>query len=488
MRRAAALLLPALLLGGCVVGPKYAEPAKPAGAAAGFAAATNPVFAADAPPGEWWRLYDDPALDALVLKALSANTDVRVATANLAQARALLSEARAARLPGTQVSAGAGYSRTAASPAAPAFNSEFYQAGFDVSYELDLFGAVTNSIRSARATTEQAAASRDAVRILVAAETARAYADACTAAAQRTVAEQSVALQANTYDLTERQAQAGRGRPDDVQRARAQLETTRATIPGYVAARTNALSRLAVLTGDPPSQTPAAAAACTATPLLKNPLPVGDGTAMLARRPDVRAADRALAAATADVGVATAALYPTVTLGGSIGSIGGSLDQFARSDSLSFNIGPFVTWSFPNFAAVRAQIRQAQAAAEGTLARFDGTVLAALQETEAALTDYANELDRNAALRRARDHNAEAVRVIELRYRYGAENFLNVLDAQRALAETEALLASSTGLLASNQIAVFKALGGGWEAAPPVARVAVPGTSLVSTGEPVPQR
>lgn len=483
MRRSA--VLPALLLlGGCVVGPKYAPPAQPAGLAAALPGAQSPVFAADAPPGEWWRLYDDPALDALVLKALSANTDLREATANLAQARALLSEARSARLPSTQLSAGAGYSRTAATPASPAFNTDFYQAGIDVAYELDLFGAVTSSIRSARASTEQAAAARDTVRILVAAETARAYADACSAAAQRAVAERSLKLQANTYDLTERQAQAGRGRPDDVQRARAQLETTRSTIPAYVAARANALARLAVLTGDPPALTPTAAAACEATPLLRNPLPIGDGTAMLARRPDVRAADRELAAATATVGVATAALYPTVTLGGSIGSFGGSPAQFARSDAVSFSVGPFVTWNFPNFAAVRAQIRQAEAAAEASLARFDGTVLAALQETETALNNYAGELDRNAALRRARDHNAEAVRVIELRYRYGAENFLNVLDAQRALAETEALLASSTALVADDQIAVFKALGGGWENAPAVARVAVPGTSLVSTGEP----
>ena len=469
MARAAriAVLSALALLSAGVVGPHYAPPPTPPAARGPLSAAASPAFSATPPPDAWWRLYDDPAIDALVEKALIANTDLRIATANLQRARALLAEARTAQLPSTTVNAGAGYGRTAAQGAQPAFNSEFYSAGFDVSYEIDLFGRVSSSVAAARADADAAAATRDGVRISVAAETTRAYADACSAAAQLAVANQTLELQTQTFDITERQASAGRGSPVDVQRARAQLESVRATVPFYIASRRNALSRLAVLTGDPPEIVSPAAAACTTAPLLAKPLPVGDGGAMLKRRPDVRQADREFAAATSRVGVATAALYPSITLGGGINTLGSSVDALGRSGSVSFSVGPLITWSFPNIAVARAQIAQANAVSDAALARFDGTVLNALQETEIALTNYANELDRNASLRRARDHNAEAVRIIRLRYTYGAENFLDVLDAQRALAETEASTAASTATLTSNQITVFKALGGGWQHMPP---------------------
>src|SRR5690606_7849077 len=177
----------------------------------------------------------------------------------------------------------------------------------------------------------------------------------------------------------------------------------------------------------------------------------------------VRQAERQLAAATARIGVATAALYPSITLGGALSTT--AADAGDLGDDYQFNIGPLISWSFPNILATRARIEQAGAAADAALARFDQTNLLALQETEAAPSAYARELDRRAALKRARDQSAEAVRLTRLRREAGVDSFLAVLVAERTMAALEAQLAASEAQVTTNQIALFKALGGGWEGA-----------------------
>jgi NodT family efflux transporter outer membrane factor (OMF) lipoprotein len=338
-------------------------------------------------------------------------------------------------------------------------------AGLDLSYEVDFFGRVGRAIEAARADRDSAQAALDVVRVSVAAETARAYADACAAGAQLEVAGRSLALSEETAALTRRQLDAGRGTGLDVARAQAQAESARAAVPPLQAQRDAALFRLSVLTGRPPAEVPPQAAACTAIPQLEAAIPVGDGASLLARRPDVRQAERRLAAATARIGVATAALYPRVTLGGSLASVGGEGRDLG--DQVSFSVGPLISWSFPNIGLARARIAQADAAAEGALAAFEQTTLTALQETETALSAYGRELDRRTALRRARDESAEAVRLARLRQGAGLDSFLTVLDAERTLAGLEAQLAQSEALVASNQITLFKALGGGWERSGP---------------------
>ena len=346
------------------------------------------------------------------------------------------------------------------------YQGQFYSAALDVSYELDLYGRVKRDIEASRADVAAQEAQRDITRTSVAAETARAYADACSAALQLGVARQSLKLQADTYDLTVRLATAGRDTPLDTSRARAQYEMVRATLAPFAAQRRDALYRLSVLTGHAPEDIAPAAAACTTPPQLKHPVPVGDGTALIKRRPDIRQADRQLAATTARIGVATAALYPKISLGGSVGTSGISISQLGSNSGFNFNVGPLLSWTFPNIAVARARIRQARAADEAALATFDGTVLTALSETEQALSDLAGELDRQAALAATRDYSAEAARIVGLRYGAGAENFLAVLDAQRTLATAEAQLAASRAALVDDQVSVFKALGGGWENAP----------------------
>jgi NodT family efflux transporter outer membrane factor (OMF) lipoprotein len=465
MRRLLAAGL-ALALAGCAVGPDHKTPATPASAAGGFASAAPAIAAPAAPPGDWWRLYSDPTLDALVRDALANNTDLRVALANLAEARATLGEARAGRFPTTTARASAVYARNRA------FNPNLdanraLQGGIDAAYEVDLFGRVSRAIEAAGANAEALAAAADLVRVSVAAETARAYAEACATGRSAAVARRSVELVAETYDITVRRRDAGGLSDFDVARARALVDQARAAVPSLEGRRRAALYQLAVLTGRPPAEIPAAAEACAAPPTAGTVLPVGDGAALLARRPDVREAERRLAAATAGVGVATASLYPTVSLGGSLtGNNAQPIGGGGPVTTLSYSVGPLITWSFPNVLAARARIKAAEARSAAALARFDGVVLEALRETEASLTAYGAELDRRAALAAARDQAAEAARLARVRYEGGASSFLDLLDAERNLVAAEAQLAASDETLVANQIAVFKALGGGWQAPP----------------------
>lgn len=451
----------ALLLSACATGPDYKAPSVTAGAGGFVSAAVAPTAAAE-PPADWWRLYEAPALDRLVEEALANNRDVAVAAANLAQVRAVLSEARSGRLPATSLSAAAARSRQPNPVTGEGVETDTVSAGLDVSYELDFFGRVGRSVEAARADADAARAALDVVRVSVAAETTRAFADACAAGAQIAVAQRTLALSEQTARLTRSQLEAGRGTGLDVARAQAQAETARAAVPPLQAQRDAALFRLSVLVGRPPAEVSPEAAACTAPPQLDAPIPVGDGASLLARRPDVRQAERRLAAATARIGVATASLYPRVTLGGSLASAGGGGADFG--DQMQFSVGPLISWSFPNIAAARARIAQADAAAQGALAGFEQTTLTALQETETALSAYGRELDRRASLRRARDESARAARLARLRQEAGLDSFLTVLDAERTLAGLEAQLAQSEAAVTSNQIALFKALGGGWQA------------------------
>jgi NodT family efflux transporter outer membrane factor (OMF) lipoprotein len=474
MRRLFTLALAAAGLCGCAVGPNYEKP-KAAGADTQAFAAAGAGVASTAAPSQWWRLYNDRALDRLVQDALVHNTDLQQAMANLGQARALLGQARAGFFPSTAITAGDQFGRTPAANAAAAAqgrradNVWTYAAGLDVSYEVDLFGRVRRTVEQARANTQAAEAVRDAVAVTVAAETARAYADACAYGEALDVARRSLDVVQQGYDITVRQRDAGGLSDFDVARQATLLAQARAQVPVAEGQRRAALFQLAVLTGRTPETVIAEADACRAPPRLSQPIPVGDGAGMLRRRPDVREAERTLAAATARIGVATAGLYPTVTLGGALNSAAQTLGGLGQYRNVSFGVGPLISWTFPNTLVAQAQIQQARAAASGALAGFNGAVLNALKETEQALSAYGTELDRHAALQTARDQSAEALRLAQVRFRAGGASFLDVLDSQRTLVSADAALAASDQLLVSDQISLFKALGGGWEQAPAVA-------------------
>jgi len=483
LRLAAAALLAALAACG-TVGPDYRVPeqatVRDPGAAAPFGGAAEAAFSAAPLPPRWWRLYQDPALDALVQQALAANTDLRVAAANLARARAVEEETAAAGRPAIGVNAAPGYGRPSAAArglAQPLENAGSYDAGATVSYQVDLFGKIARAIEAAGADTEAALAAMDLARVNVAAGTVRAYADACSSAAQLRVAQRSLNLQREFAELTGRRIRAGRGSALDASRAEAQVEQLRAVLPPLLAQQRGAQLRLAALVGQTPAAMPAIA--CTDTPRLANPVPVGDGAALLRRRPDIRQAERGLAGATARIGVATADLYPSISLGLSAGGTG-ALASVGASNTWRWSLGPLISWTLPVTGAAQARIAEARAANDAALARFDGAVLNALRETETALTAYARELDRNAALKAARDQSALAAQQAGTLYRYGRTDFLTTLDAQRSLASAESALTASDAQVAADQVALFMALGGGWE---PPAALSDSSNTITSTTE-----
>ncbi len=462
----------AALLSACAVGPKAPEATLPPQASGAFIGQQMTTQVSSTPArDDWWRLYDDPILDGLIAQALAQNNDLEAAAANLRLVRASLAETRSARLPSTAIGAAAQRGRQPAYTTTPGVGpdqsgpiAETYDVGLDVAYEIDLFGRVGSAIRAARADADAAQAALEVVQVSVAAETARAYADSCSAGAQIAVAERTVALQQETADLTLRLLEGGRGTGLDTARADAALQSTRASLPPLRAQRDAALYRLATLTGVTPAEAGQAARTCARPPQLAQPIPVGDGASLLARRPDVRQAERRLAAAAARVNVATASLYPSITLGGSLGATAFDSSALGDDAAMRFSVGPLISWSFPNIAATRARIRQAEAGTDIALAQFDQTVLVALQETETALSAYANELDRRAALTTARDRAADAERLSRLRFDAGADSFLTLLDAQRTLAQADAALAASEAAVSNHQISLFKALAGGWSA------------------------
>jgi len=453
-----------LALAACAVGPDYAPPATPTSAAAPFLGSASPaVTTAEATDG-WWRLYRDPVLDGLIADALAANTDIRVAVARLERARAGLRGARSDRLPQTSVGASATYQRSPSIQTLPGLDRERWtvDAGLDVSYEADLFGRVRRGVEAARGDVGAAAADAEAVRIAVVADTTRAYADASSTAERLTVARQVVELLDRSVRITTGRFEAGRASRLDIVRIAALRDQRTAAIPALEAARDAALFRLATLTGRSPRDLPQAAAARMSSLKLDQPIPVGDGQGLLARRPDVRAAERRLAADTARIGVATSELYPRITLGGSVGSTGTGLGDLFGGGPVRWLLGPLISWAFPNQEPARARIAASRADAAASLAEFDGTVLRALEETETALSAYSREIQRNAALAAARDGAASAARISQARQREGQIDFLAVLDAERTYADTQAELAESTARLVDKQIDLFRALGGSW--------------------------
>lgn len=474
MRRSALVAATVLLLAACkTVGPDYRGPPpqamiKAPAAEGPFVGAAGQGISSAEPPQHWWRLYADPRLDALVLQALSANTDLRVAAANLEQAQALLAQTLSERSIATTIAGGVQYGQPSAEqylqsqPIPPGLE---YTASFSAAYQLDLFGRLRRADEASRADVEAAMAARDAARVTVAAETARAYADVCGAGLRLAAARRSLALQQQARALTLRLIGAGRGSAQDLTRAQAQVEQSRSGLPALETLQRSALYRLAVLTGRPPAEYRRDLEACAAPPRLSSSLPVGDGAALLRRRPDVRQAERQLAAATARIGVATADLYPAVSIGASVGSTG-LVQDFLAPATRSFGVGPLLSWTFPNRRAARARIAAASAVAAAALARFDGVVLTALRETETALTAYAHDMQQNGALAAARAQAELARAQAERLYRAGRDSFLPVLDAERTLASADAALATSQAQLSADQIGIFLALGGGWEDGP----------------------
>jgi NodT family efflux transporter outer membrane factor (OMF) lipoprotein len=449
------------LLAGCTtVGPDYVEPALDAPASWQAAidrdrglsdTRSDPEILA-----EWWTLLDDPLLSSFIHQAIDDNLDLEQARLRLLAARARRDISSASLLPGLDFAASISRTERGGS------GSTLYAMGFDAGWELDLFGGGRRSVEAAQAEVE---ASREELRdVLVAltAEVALNYIEVRTSRARLRIALANLAAQEETFDLTEARYQGGLTDELALQQAKYLISGTRAQIPGLRTGLVEAENRLAILLGRPPGSLHEQLRTALPVPNLPPSIAVGIPADTLRRRPDIRKAERQLAAQTARVGVATAELYPSFRLRGSVGLDALSLGKLFDSGSRSSAFGPGVSWPIFDAGAIRANIDIQSALQAEALAKYRAVVLTALEEVENVLTAYANEQERNQALHLSAKAAGQAAELAEIQYQAGLVNFTEVLDARRSLLSFEDQMTQSTGTMTLNLIRLYKALGGGW--------------------------
>jgi len=461
-----AIVLTAAALAGCAVGPDYREPEQSVHDQ--FSNASQPRIGSDEVVAQFWTLLNDPVLDRLVSDALAANKDLAQAVGNLQASRA------AARLSGFDlyptVTAGGIYSRThESSHQLPGVTHDertidTYDVGFDATWELDVFGRVRRSNEATRADAGAAEATlRDAI-VSVTAEVARNYCVLRGLQDQLAVAERNENNQRQTLQLTQVRLDAGRGTQLDVSRAAAQLATTEATIPPLRISVATTIHRLSVLTGRQPDELVPELSPIQPMPSLPELNAIGGPETLLRRRPDVRIAERNLAAATARIGVSVADLFPRITFIGSASYNSGSWRDVGNADSQAYSLGPTITWAAFDLGRVRARINIARAQTGVALAAYQAAVLNALEDTENSLVSYGESQRREETLARAATQSTTAARLARERFEGGLSDFLSVLQAERDALAAEDSLAQGRTQTATSLIAVYKALGGGWMA------------------------
>jgi multidrug efflux system outer membrane protein len=459
-------LAAALFLSACAVGPRYEAPkTEPA---AFVAAAAQPSFTRQPFEAAWWAAFEDPVLDELERRALAGNLDLRVAVARVREARALFRDRALDQFP--RVTASAGYSdgRTPQPGIAgiPPVTNSTWQAGFDAGWELDLFGRVRHSVDAARADLGAAEADLHDAQVLIAAEVARTYFEYLGARDRLAVAERNLGTQRDTVRLTKSRFDVGLGDAVGVAQAQSVLAATEASLPTFTIQATQAAHRLAVLVGERPGALDALLAPERPRRVLAKALPIGDASELLRRRPDVAAAERRLAAQTSRVGVATADLFPRVSVTGFVGFLSGDLSSLGGDASRMWNVAPAVTWPALDLGGARARLRAQEARNDAALATYEQTVLLALEEVQNAIVAYGQTQARVASLAQRSAASRRAAELARVRYREGAVDFLTLLDAERTLLDAEDAESAAQTALNTQVVALYKALGGGWEARP----------------------
>lgn len=477
--RTLALGVAAALLSACAVGPDYVRPtlATPdqfarAGETVAVANAAAADTAAPEADVEFWRGFNDPMLTQLVEDALSANHDLRIALSRYDRANALLRGAKFDRFPTLTASANAQDARSSADqlPNVPQSgrDNESYNAGVNATWELDLWGRVRRNVESQRADTWATAADLQAMQVTIVGEVAGGYVDLRGLQERLRVARENADNQRETLRLVDARFSAGRGTEFDTSRARAQLEATLSRVPALEAQVAVAMHRLAVLTGRTPDALIAQLEPQQPLPALPARLDAGTPGDLLRRRPDVAAAEHRLHAATARIGVATADLFPRFTLGGLIGSQ--AIDSSALFERASETrlVALGIDWSFLDIGRVRARIAASDADAAGELARYQQTVLLALEDTENALVRYGRARIEDGHLERAAQDSAKAAQLARVRYEAGAADLFEVLDAERTQLQAQDAFADGRTRSVTGAVALYKALAGGWSSRTPL--------------------
>src|SRR5579863_4449011 len=461
MNNYSAIFLATLLTASCAVGPDYRAPQV---ASAVVQNAQSTLFVAQSPEALWWQEFADPELDALERRALAANLDLRSAYDRVRAARAVFSERKLDYAPHVQLDGSYSHFDEQQPGFGPArINAQSDSLGFDAAWEIDLFGHVRRSVQAARADLGAEQANYHDAQVTVAAEVARNYFELRGAQKRLLVARENLGTEHQTLELTQLLDETGRGSELDVQRSRARLKATEATIPPLEAAEKQAGYRLAVLLSERPGALDAELKPVSVATYAKA-LPIGDPAELLRRRPDVRAAERQLAAATARVGVATADLFPRVNVTGFVGFLSGDVGRLfsttATSDSRAWSVTPTVSWAAFDIGSVRARLRARRAQADSAAASYEQVVLLALEETENSLTAYGKRQARLARLSAQAIASRRAAELAEAQYREGVADYLVLLDAQRTLLDAEDEVAQAEADVNVEVVAVYKALGG----------------------------
>jgi len=468
------IALLAAALAGCALGPEHQRPASTldagfiaAGSSSVDATATTPDIAT------FWRGFNDATLSALVEAALAANGDVRIAQARLQEARANQGEADAAARPGLGVDAGVTRAIRPITQQPGASRSErtgtTYDAGFIANWELDLFGRYRRGSEAAAARTDASLASLHAAHTSVAAEVARNYLELRGLQQRLRIAEAALVNQREALRITEARVDAGRGTPLDQARARNLVASTEAALPALQNGIERTVFRLATLAARPPRAllaelaTPAPLPGLPVTDLAR--LPLGTPEQWLQRRPDLIAAERELAAATATIGVARSELFPRLSLSGLLGLNAATFSNLAKSESMLYSLGVGLTWTPFDLGAIRSRIGATEARAQQSLAAYEQAVAVALEETEGALSSYTRNAQGAQRQAAAAGHAQEAARLARLRYSAGAADLSVVLDAERQTLASEDVLMQAQTATATSLVSVYRALGGGWDAA-----------------------
>jgi multidrug efflux system outer membrane protein len=473
-RRAIPFLLVPFVSGCFKVGPDYAKPEIPV--ASSFVGEAE-VQQVATPKGQvvesWWRSFNDATLNRFIEESVRSNNDLETSLARVNQARAIRQETFLDLFP-TVTSQGS-YTETripTSTFAGDAFqstqshiNNQYYSAGFDAVWELDLFGRVRREVEAKDAESAASVAElRDAIRIVVS-EVARNYFILRGTQQQIGVAQENAKTQSQVVKIAEALFKGGQSTEFDVVRAKAQYSNTMATIPALQARAKAAMYRLAVLCGKQPADVVPELTKVEPLPHYVGPITLSDPAGLLQRRPDIRAAEARLEAATAGIGVAKGDLFPKVTFNGSISLQARSPNGFGSGDSDSYRMLPTITWPAFNLGRVFANIDRADAVRDAALAQYEKSVLEALEDTESALAQFGASRERRDLLADSVHNSSRAVQIARTQYENGLVDLLPVLDAQRVALASELELSQSQTELLTSLVALFKALGGGWDAA-----------------------
>jgi len=459
----------ALVLNGCTVGPDYVQPETET-PDAWHTAAVEGLEDGEATLQTWWMVFDDEKLSELVLRSAEGNLDLRAALWRVEEARALRGVFASARKPQVGFSADATRSLPSDNGALGDFAPEegfeadnLFTAGFGASWEIDVFGRIRRQVEAADAATQASVEAYRDVLVSLYAETALAYLNVRTAQERLRIAHANVEAQENTLQLTKDRFDSGLVSALDVSQAESNLANTYSLIPTIERDLNEGLNRLAVLLGENPGALHAELDQEVAIPHEPETVTMGLPTELLRQRPDVRRAERLLASQTAQIGVATADLYPTFSLAGFLGLEALNFGDLASGDSVTWNAGLPIRWNIFSGGRIRSRIRAEEARTNQLLAGYEQTVLNALEESENAMVAYVKEVQRRERLSQAVNATQRSLDLVLTQYTAGLTDFQNVLDTQRTLLVREDELAVAEGLVVGNLVRLYRALGGGWD-------------------------